>query len=62
MQASLPPTGNGEVQYVYLLNAAQFEQYLQQGFRVYYLPGMREFNLQVYGLDLDPRAAVLPAA
>jgi hypothetical protein len=38
--------------YVYSLDASQLSARLEEGFKVYYLPGMDEFNAQVRHVDL----------
>lgn len=43
----------GLAKYVYLLNESKVQKHLHQGFTIYYLPGMREFNSKVYGIDLE---------
>jgi hypothetical protein len=39
--------------YVYLLDQTQVATYRTNGFRIYYRVGMRELNLNTYGVDLD---------
>jgi hypothetical protein len=40
-------------QYVYLIeDSAAFTQYIEEGFRVYFVPGMDGYNLRTHGIDL----------
>jgi hypothetical protein len=38
--------------FVYLLTAKELTQYLKDGFTIYYLPAIRQFEYDVYGIDL----------
>ena len=40
------------VAYVYSLSAPELRERIGQGFTVFYLPGIREFNDRVFGVDL----------
>ena len=42
----------GSTEYVSLLNAARLQDYRNRGFEIYYLPEVREYNLQVNRVDL----------
>lgn len=42
----------GSTEYVSLLNAARLQDYRDRGFGIYYLPEVREYNLQVNRVDL----------
>ena len=52
-----PQSTQSLVKYVYLLDQAELHQYLDQGFLIYYLPGQRQFNLKLYGIDLLEKGA-----
>lgn len=47
-----PPTPSARNRYVGLLNAAELSAVLKTSDHVFYLPRIREFNYQVYGIDL----------
>ena len=49
------------VEYVDRLDAIQLQQFLDRGFKVYYLPGQREYNLRLYDVDLADYGATLLA-
>jgi len=52
IEGTLFATSRGMTDYVYLLDATELRKRLGDGFALYYLPGIREYNTQVYGVDL----------
>ena len=52
IEGTLFATSRGLTDYVYLLDAAELRKRLDEGFAVYYLPGIREYNNQALGIDL----------
>jgi hypothetical protein len=46
-----------KTEFVYLMNHEQLHDYIENGFYVYYLQGLREYNLDVHGIDLDEYGA-----
>jgi hypothetical protein len=49
-----------QVEFVYLIeNEGVLENYLSDGFRIYYLPGQLEYNRTLYGIDLEAIGATL---
>lgn len=46
------PLCDGAATYVYDLDDAQQQRYLDEGFKIYFLPDMRSFNLGQTGMDL----------
>ena len=52
IEGSLPTQAQDLVAYVYLLDATQLRQHIREGFTVYYLPGIRDFNRRIFGLNL----------
>ncbi len=38
--------------YVYLLNEAELQSRLNDGCKIFYLPGMNSYNLEIYGVDI----------
>ncbi|NLD73623.1 MAG: hypothetical protein GX649_13020 [Chloroflexi bacterium] len=41
-----------DLQYVYSLDAAEYADYVSRGYRVYYVPGLSEYNAFHFGFDL----------
>jgi hypothetical protein len=52
IKASLPTQSPDVVDYVYSLDASELRQRISQGFNVFYLPGIREYNHRMLWLDL----------
>ena len=46
-----------KTEFVYLVNREQLHDYIENGFDVYYLQGLRKYNLDVHGIDLDEYGA-----
>ena len=44
--------------YAYLLTEKELAEYLQNGFTIYYLPAMRQFEYDVHGIDLAKHGAI----
>jgi hypothetical protein len=44
--------------FVYLLTANELKEYLKEGFTIYYLPAIRQFEYDVNGIDLAQYGAI----
>jgi hypothetical protein len=44
--------GSKDGKYVYLLPPKELAEFLAAGYSIYYLPGIREFEHHVHGIDL----------
>ena len=53
IEARLGSDVDGQTQYVELLTSSELHEYRKRGYSTYYLPGMREYNLRVYNVDLN---------
>ena len=54
LQSDVPAN---KTEFVYLVNREQLHDYIESGFDIYYLPNLREYNLDVHGIDLDEYGA-----
>jgi hypothetical protein len=52
IEADLPAGGLEKVEFRYLLDSNSLLQLQSRGYDLYYLPGIREYNLQTRGVDL----------
>ena len=57
LQVLIDPTSKDRDRYVWLLSEAKQEKYQILGYHVYYVPGQREFNAQIYKFDLAAHGA-----
>ena len=46
-------------EYAYLLDKSRLQRYIEQGFKIYYLPAIRSTNLKEHGIDLAEYGAMI---